>query len=262
METTYQTTKEGSERLREFGFTINPKKVMAGFRELEFLGHIVGNQEMKPTTEKVENIIRLSAPSTKKEVRKLLGTIGFYKKYISDYSTITAPITDLLKGPKKSPIVWTPDCQKALERLQREMSRGPVLKLPDMEKEFVVRTDASATGVGGVLLQEHDGVLHPVAYVSRKLQDRERRYSTIERECLGLVWTMLKLQRYLWGKQFRLETDHKPLIYLTSSAYQNARIMRWALKLQEFCYTVTRVPGNDNTIADYMSRSERDQVIP
>ena len=94
------------------------------------------------------------------------------------------------------------------------MSDSPVLKLPDVTNKFVLRTDASGTGVGAVLLQYHDNVHDPVAYASRKLLDRETRYSTIERELLAVVWAIQQFKYYLLGVTFILEVDHKPLVYL------------------------------------------------
>lgn len=91
------------------------------------------------------------------------------------------------------------------------LSRSPVLILPKLDEDMVVRTDASSTGVGAVLLQEREGSLHPVAFASKKLSEREQRYSTIERECLAIVWATERFQRYLWGKPFLLQTHHNPL---------------------------------------------------
>ena len=257
-----RTIKQVLRRLKDYGFTINPKKIHAGFQELEFLGHIVGHGNMKPTQEKVKNIVKLNAPKTKKEVRQLMGTMGYYKKFIPAYSETTAPITDLLQGKQKGAVKWTEQCQTNLDKIQELMSSGPILKLPVLDEPFTVRTDASDHGIGGVLLQEHDGLLHPVAFASRKLLDRETRYATIERECLGIVWTIGRFQRYLWGKEFALQTDHKPLQYLTATSYKNPRIMRWSLMLQEFRFKIEAVPGKDNDFADYMSRSRTDQMIP
>ena len=129
-----------------------------------------------------------------------------------------------------------------------------MLSLADLSKPFIVRTDASSTGLGGVLLQEHDQVLHPVTFVSRKLLPRETRYSTIERECLAIVWVVTKLGRYLWGRTFQLQTDHRPLTYLQSCVFKNPRIMRWSLLLQEYKFSVESVAGRDNQFADYLSR--------
>ena len=90
----------------------------------------------------------------------------------------------------------------------------PVLRLPDMTKDFILRTDASDQGVGAVLLQECYGELFPVAYASKKFLDHEKKYSTMEKECLGLVWAVKKFQVYLYGRTFTLQTDHQPLVYL------------------------------------------------
>ena len=135
------------------------------------------------------------------------------------------------------------------------MSDSPVLKLPDVTKKFVLRTDASGTGVGAVLLQYHDNVPHPVAYASRKLLDRETRYSTIERELLAVVWAIQRFKYYLLGATFILEVDHKPLVYLNKFKGDNARLMRWALWLQAFHFQIVHIDGRDNVGADFLSRS-------
>ena len=222
--------------------------------------HII--KQIHGINDKIENILKLGKPKTKKQVRSLLGTIGYYKKFVPSYSTLTAPMSTLLTGKPKGPILWTEECDAALKKIQTSLSADPILKLPDLTKPFTVRTDASGAGVGGVLLQENDGLLHPVAFASKKLLDRETRYSTIERECLGIVWTLSRFQRYLWGKEFQLETDHRPLQYLTSASFKNPRIMRWSLALQEFRYSIKALPGEQNIIADMMSRSDTDQAVP
>ena len=89
---------------------------------------------------------------------------------------------------------------------------------------FILQTDSSDVGIGAILLQVDDGIKKPVAYASRKLKKAELNYATIEKECLALVWGVLKFQRYLYGKEFILETDHRPLVYLRSSKVTNARL--------------------------------------
>eukprot|EP00745_Piridium_sociabile_P020778 TRINITY_DN3207_c0_g1_i1.p2 TRINITY_DN3207_c0_g1~~TRINITY_DN3207_c0_g1_i1.p2 ORF type:complete len:134 (+),score=19.19 TRINITY_DN3207_c0_g1_i1:2281-2682(+) len=117
-----------------------------------------------------------------------------------------------------------------------------------------VRTDASSVGIGAVLLQPREGLLHPVLYASRKLLDRETRYSTIERECLALVWAVEKFQRYLYGRYFIVETDHKPLSVLTKSKPTNSRVLRWGLALQDYTFSVVPIAGSVNHEADVLSR--------
>ena len=114
------------------------------------------------------------------------------------------------------------------------MTSSPILALPDFTKSFILRTDASDKGIGAILLQEREGNKFPIAYASKKLLQREQNYSVIERECLAIVWAVMKFQSYLYGQEFLLETDHAPLVYLRRSKLGNSRLMRWALFLQTY----------------------------
>ena len=252
------------DRLKSYGLTARPSKILAGFQSLEFLGHVVGSGVLRPDESKTEKILQVSTPTTKKQVRSLLGLLSFYRRYIPGFASVAAPLTDLTKEGGRScrSIHWTPDCASALQEIQDILSRKPVLLLPRLDLLFVLQTDASSTGLGAVLLQEFEDSLHPVCFASRKLLDREKRYSTIERECLAIVWAVHKFVRFLWGVRFVLQTDHRPLTYLRTSNFKNSRIMRWALSLQEFSFEVLPVSGQANVFADLLSRSAVDQVIP
>lgn len=249
-------------KLEEKNLTAKPSKIKAGYKSLEFLGHVVGHGTLRPEEEKVKKILNMPTPKTKKQVRSLLGLIGFYRRYVQDFASITAPLSDLTKDNAKRGITWTPECEKALQQIKEVFSSSPILQLPRLNEPFLLRSDASAIGIGAVLLQEKENVLHPVCFASRKLLDRERNYSTIERECLGIVWGISKFSKYLWGTTFTLETDHRPLTYLRTSKFKNSRIMRWALALQEYSFNVGTIPGPKNLFADLLSRSETDQDIP
>lgn len=138
--------------------------------------------------------------------------------------------------------------------MKQLLGSKPILKLPDVQKPFILRTDASEYGIGAVLLQEHDGHLFPVSYGSKKLTERERSYATVEKECLAVVWAVKKFMIYLYGKEFTLQTDHQPLVYLNKSKFTNQRIMRWAMYLQSYKFTIDVIKGVDNVGADYLSR--------
>ncbi|VDH97682.1 Hypothetical predicted protein [Mytilus galloprovincialis] len=125
---------------------------------------------------------------------------------------------------------------------------------PDKIEVFILQTDASDNGIGAILLQDEDNIRLPVSYASKKLKASERNYSTIEKECLAIVWAISKFQRYLYGKQFILETDHQPLIYLQKSKIANARLMRWSLLLQPYRFRIVAIKGKDNVGADFLSR--------
>jgi hypothetical protein len=152
---------------------------------------------------------------------------------------------------------WAVDCSHSLERFDNFLSSDPVIVLPDFSRPFVVRSDASSTGIGAVLLQQQPNVddqLHPVLYASRKLLDREKRYSTVERECLAIVWAVDKFSRYVIGRHFIIETDHKPLSLLKKSGVTNGRLLRWSLALQDFNFSVMPISGAVNFEADVLSR--------
>lgn len=254
--------KQVLEKLRKSGLTAKPSKITAGHNSLEFLGHVVGNGQLKPEEKKIQKIINIPTPTTKKQVRALLGLLSFYRRYIPNFATMTAPISDLTKESKRRSISWTPSCEEALRQVKRLFSSMPVLQLPRLDQQFILRTDASSVGLGAVLLQEFGDILHPVCFASRKLLEREKNYSTIERECLAIVWAVGKFAKFLWGAEFVLQTDHKPLTYMHTSKFKNSRILRWSLSLQEFRFVIEPLPGTKNTIADLLSRADIDQFVP
>lgn len=107
---------------------------------------------------------------------------------------------------------WTDDCQRAFELLKQALVSSQVMLAPDQWRPFVVQTDASQTGLGGVLLQQdNEGSWQPVVYLSKKLLPREQNYSTVKKECLALVWALTKLRPYLWGNTFEVQTDYSSL---------------------------------------------------
>ena len=165
-------------------------------------------------------------------------------------------LTDKLKKGSPEILTWSVQSRQNFDSIIRSLSDSPVLKLPDVTNKFVLRTDASGTGVGAVLLQYHDNdPHHPVAYASRKLLDRETRYSTIENELLAVVWAIQRFKYYLLGATFILEVYHKPLVYLNKFKGDNARLMQWALGLQAFHFQIVHINRRDNAGADFLSRS-------
>ena len=142
---------------------------------------------MKPEEKKASKILSVGRLSTKKQRRGVVGLLSIYRNYVPEYSTLVCPLTDLNKKGMPNKVVWTDRCQEALEKVQAVLSSDPVLQLADLWKPFTVKMDASWTDTGGVLCQQFDGQIHPVLYASRRLLDRERRHSTIERECLVIV---------------------------------------------------------------------------
>ena len=151
-------------------------------------------------------------------------------------------------------MVWNQQADQAFRKLKEFICKPPVLRLPDLSRDFILRTDASNVAVGAILLQEYDGMFFPISYASKMLSRSQQAYSTIERESLAIIWAVQKYYQYLYGRQFIIQTDHSPLQYLNSAKLSNSRLMRWAIKLQPFTYSVQAISGSLNIGADYLSR--------
>ena len=149
---------------------------------------------------------------------------------------------------------WGPEQEMAFQQLKQRLDEPPILRLPDFHKLFLLKVDASDTGLGAALMQEFDGREFPVAYASKKLLPRECRYATIEKECLAIVWAVKRFEFFLYGRAFEVHTDHRPLLYLQEKKQTNRRLMRWSMVLQEYRFRVVAVPGRSNRVADFLSR--------
>ena len=244
------------EALRKANLTVRPSKCVFGFEKVEFLGHEVGQEELHPCVDKVKKIQNASRPQNKKQLSSFLGLVGYYRRFIPNFSSKASPLTDLTKKRCPNILVWESSHQHAFDDLRSALASEPILKLPDETKEFIVQTDASDVAIGAALLQEHDGVIFPVCYISRRLQKREEHYSTMEKECLAIVWSIQKLQMYCYGRKFMLQTDHQPLVYLIKNKVANSRLMRWAMQLQNYRFTIVSIKGSENVFGDYLSRLE------
>jgi len=245
-------------RVKKANLTLKPSKCSVGYTCIDFLGHQIGASSMQPKQDTVQKILEAPRPKTKKQLRSFLGLVGFYRQFIPNFAALAVPLTDLTRKGQPNELVWEQPQENAFNALRKSVTNPPILRLPDLEKEFILQTDASNDGLGAVLLQEDEGVKHPIAFASKKFLPREKNYSTIERECMAIVWGIQKFETYLYGKNFILETDHQPLAYLQKAKFDNGRLMRWALTLQPFRFTVRAIKGSENVGADYLSRIHSD----
>ncbi|XP_078240038.1 uncharacterized protein LOC144586135 [Pogona vitticeps] len=159
------------QRLSAAGLTVKASKCQLGSPEIKYLGHMVGGGMIKPLEAKIEAVRDWPRPTTKRKVKSFLGLVGYYRKFIPRFSEIAAPLTDLTRKKTDDRIPWTSDCEAAFQRLKEALINYPVLRAPDFDREFIIYTDASNSGVGAVLCQEDEnGGQHPVSYLSRKLQ--------------------------------------------------------------------------------------------
>ena len=246
-------------RIQAAGLTVNPKKCALAQAEVKYLGYVIGGGTVKPQLSKVSAILETPRPTTKKQVRSFLGVVGWYRRFVENFSNRAAPLIELTRKSSPNQVVWSEDCDKAFNDLRSCLCSDPILQNPDFSQPFTVQTDASGVGLGAVLLQGEVGEQKPVVYLSRKLFPRELRYSTVEKECLALKWAVDSLKYYLMGKDFILETDHRALKWLHRMKDTNSRVTRWYLALQPFNFEVRYRAGPENTTADYLSRVFEDE---
>ena len=248
------TLKTVLKRFQSTGITLKPSKCLFAANSIEFLGHEITDGWSGLNEDNTQKIADAPRPVTKKQVQSFLGLTGYYRDYIENYSTIAAPLTDLTKKGVRNKVPWYREHEEAFKTLQNALLTKPILKLPDLGKEFILRTDASEKGIGAILLQNYDGKLLPVSYSSKKLLDRETRYTISEKECLAIVWAINKYKKYLFGTEFLVQTDHEALKYLEEKKFTNARLMRWSLSLQPYKMKTEHIKGTMNSGADYLSR--------
>jgi len=244
------------DKLLKANLSINLAKCEFGKATLIFLGHVVGQGQVKPVHAKIESIVNFPTPTNKREVMRFLGIAGYYRKFCSNFADIVNPLTELLGKGKE--FQWSDACQESFDRVKAVLSNSPVLITPDFQKQFRLSVDASDIGVGAVLSQEDDsGIDHPVAYFSKKLDKHQRNYSTIEKETLAIVLALSHFDVYLCCtvEPILVYTDHNPLVFLHRMKNQNQRILRWSLLLQGYNIDIKYVQGKHNVVADALSRS-------
>ena len=182
--------------MREAKLTINLMKSEFGKATVKYLGHIVGQGQVRPLDAKIQTIVKFPIPTSRKELARFLGMAGYYRNFCLNFSDIAAPLTNLLS--KKVKFVWTDDCQMAFDKVKLLLQKSPVLKSPDYEKPFKLIIDSSDVGTGAVLVQEaSDGLDHPVSYFSKKFLKYQKNYSVVEKETLGLVLALEHFDVYL-----------------------------------------------------------------
>ena len=241
--------------MREAKLTINLMKSEFGKATVKYLGHIVGQGQVRPLDAKIQTIAKFPIPTSRKELARFLGMAGYYRNFCLNFSDIAAPLTNLLS--KKVKFVWTDDCQLALDKVKLLLQKSPVLKSPDYEKPFKLIIDSSDVGTGSVLVQEaSDGLDHPVSYFSKKFLKYQKNYSVVEKETLGLVLALEHFDVYLGSTPFKIKvyTDHNPLTFLKTMKNKNQRLVRWSLALQEYNLEIQHIPGSENVVADALSR--------
>ena len=181
-----------------------------------------------------------------------LGFTGYYRRFVPDYSTVAQPLVRLLG--KDCKFKWTDACQDAFKTLRALLIKAPVLAFPKEDLPYIVDTDASDYGIGGVLSQCIEGTEHVIAYYSKSLNPAQQKYCTTRRELLAVVATLDHFKGYVWGPRFLIRTDHAALVWLTNLKNIQGMLARWLAKLQQFNFDIVHRPGAQHGNADGLSR--------
>ncbi|XP_040195295.1 uncharacterized protein LOC120928256 [Rana temporaria] len=263
-------------RLHEEGLKLSMEKCKFYQSSVSYLGHIVSAEGVATDPQKLDAVTSWPRPTNVTELRSFLGFCSYYRRFVEGFAKIAHPLTELLKNqegagsdpdgpgkPKEGPRKkkesiedqWTTQCEEAFVQLKRSLTTAPVLAYADPARPYELHVDASRDGLGGVLYQEYDGHLRPIAYVSRSLTPAERNYPTHKLEFLALKWAVVdKLRDYLYGAEFVIKTDNNPLTYLLTTAKLDATGHRWLAALSGFTFSLKYRPGVGNRDADALSR--------
>lgn len=245
-------------RLSEFDLHLNKSKCVFLETTIDYLGHVIQFNKICKSPEKVRAVSEMSQPTNVDELRRFLGLITYYSKFIPDFSTISYPLRCLLQKGKR--YVWTRECEAAFIKLKIELCSDRVLIPFDPNLPLILTSDASPTGVAAVLSHMINGEEKPIAYASRSLTSSERNYSQLDREALAIVFGINHFYNYVFGRHFLLVTDNEPLTRIFSHnkalpQMTSARLLRYASFLSGFDYSVKFKKGKDNQNVDCLSRA-------
>ena len=244
------------ERLEDTGVTLNPDKCEFGRERVKFLGHIVDREGIRANPDKVAAVLQMKAPTSITELRRFLGMVNQLGKFSPRIAHLSQPLRELLSN--KRSWAWMSAQERAFIDIKTELTQQTVLALYDPEAPTTVSADASSYGLGAVLLQKVADIWKPVAYASRSMTVTEKRYAQIEKEALAVTWACDRFADYIVGREFGIETDHKPLVPLLSTKYLDSlppRVLRFRLRLARYDYTIQHVPGKLLYTADTLSRA-------
>jgi hypothetical protein len=226
------------------GLKVNARKSFFGRDATEYLGFWITRKGISPLPKKVDAMLKIAPPTTKKQLRRFIGMVNYYRDMWIRRSHTLAPLTAL--SSKTVKWQWTDVEQNAFDEMKKIISRETLLTYLNFHLPFEIHTDASHTQLGSVISQDK----RPIAFYSRKLNPAQTRYTTTERELLSIVEILKEFRNILLGQQITIYTDHQNLTYTN---FNTERVMRWRLNIEEFGPTFAYIKGSNNVVADALS---------
>ncbi|HYN44763.1 MAG TPA: RNase H-like domain-containing protein, partial [Candidatus Limnocylindrales bacterium] len=250
--------KQVFEQFRKFGLFVKMSKCEFCMDRMDFLGHEVSAEGLRPNANKVKAINEMPKPSDSKQLVRFLAMAGFYRRYIKDFAKRTHTLRELCKQDAKWS--WSTAHQQEVDDIKAALTSQPVMAYPDWGKKFILTTDASLKGLGAILSQEYENGERVIAYASRALAPGERKWGITELEALAVMWGTEQFKVYLEDRPFDLVTDHKALLAFKKITNTNPRLERWSIKLSRFTYNILYRKGEDNVNADCLSRDPIESI--
>lgn len=248
-------------RLEEYGIQINAAKCVLGKETVKFLGYEVSALGTKPPADKIEAIRNFPKPNTARQLRQFLGMVNFYRRFVPGAAQAQAVLNDMLKGKSakgKTPVEWTTKSEEVFNEVKEDLTQATMLVHPNVEAELRMVTDASDTALGAVIQQREQQDWQPLAFLSKKLNDAQKKYSPYDRELLAIYKAVRHFQHTLEERQFSVLTGHKPLVYAfkqnpLKSSPRQARQLEF---ISQFITDIQHIAGQENVVAGALSRVE------
>ena len=246
--------KEVLQRLKNVSLKINLSKCKWFKTSIQILGHIMNGDTIKMNPKKIELIENWKTPKSVLHIQQFLGLCGYYRRFIKDFSKIAAPMYNLIK--KETEWNWDASCEESFKILKEKLVSYPILRQPDLDKPFILQTDACGIAIGAILSQKDDkGDEYACCYSSRLLKGAEIHYGITEKECLAVIWAIKLLRVYLYGNRFTVITDHAALQWLINIKEPTGRLARWSIYLQAYQFDILHRPGKKHQNVDAVSRA-------
>ncbi|GFU74930.1 retrovirus-related Pol polyprotein from transposon opus [Trichonephila clavipes] len=248
------------QRLSSYGLKLNISKCVFGVTELIFLGHLITPDGIKPLPDKVQAVLDYKQPETVGSLRKFLGLLNFYRRFLPKSAEQQYLLSEFLKGSKgkkdSKPLNWSSEAITTFQRCKQALADAALLAHPSPSAPLALHVDASDYAIGGALHQVVDSELQPLAFFSRKLTSSEKSYSAYERELLAIYSAIRHFRYMLEARDFTVFTDHKPLTYAfrQKSDKCSPRRIRQLDFISQFTTNIVHIPGSDNINADFLSR--------
>ncbi|XP_039450654.1 uncharacterized protein K02A2.6-like [Culex pipiens pallens] len=261
-----QNLQQVFQRLQEYGFTVKLSKCRFFMNQVKYLGQLLDAEGIRPDPEKIAAVVNMPALHDVSSLRSYLGAINYYGKFIKEMRRFRQPLDDLLR--KGAKFVWSADCQRSFDRFKEILQSPLLLTHYNPRLDIVVSADASNVGIGARIAHRFpDGTEKAIYHASRSLTPAEKNYSQIEKEALALVYAVTKFHRMIYGRNFLLQTDHKPLLSIFGSkqgipAYTANRLQRWALTMLLYDFHIEHIATDHFGHADILSRLINAHVKP